>query len=119
MQHVLSRAPPAAKSKKRAFYTFFSQCSYSESKRGVVGTAYTKKGYCIGALGSMTNAIKATRTLARYGIFAEVIGLSATETKRGCAYGISFDCDAFETVRNALKSEGITVSQYLQRGGAP
>ena len=81
--------------------------------------AYTKKGYCVGALGSMTSALKATRALAAHGIFAEVIGLSATETKRGCAYGISFDCDAIDRVRSIFKSNGITVSQYLQRGRAP
>lgn len=71
------------------------------------------------ALGNMTTAIKATRALAAKGIFAEVIGLSATETRRGCAYGVSFDCAATDTVRAALKGAGISVSQYMQRGGAP
>ncbi len=84
-----------------------------------MAVAHTKKGYCIAALGSMTAAVKGTRALAARGIFAEVIGLSAGETRRGCAFGISFDCDAIEDVRAALKSAGITVSQYLQRGGAP
>ena len=73
----------------------------------------------MGALESMTAAVKATRTLAKQGIFAEVIGLSANETKRGCAYGVSFDCDAIDTVRAALRGSGITVTQYLQRGGVP
>ena len=81
--------------------------------------AHTKKGYCIGALGSMTSALKATRALAAHAIFAEVIGLSPAETKRGCAFGVSFDCDAIEDVRRILKSNGISVSQYLQRGTAP
>lgn len=80
---------------------------------------YTKNGYCVGALGTMTVALQATRALAKHGIFAEVIGLAASETKRGCAYGISFDCAALDTVRAALKTEEITVSQYLQRGRAP
>ena len=47
---------------------------------------YTKNGYCVGALGTMTAALHATRALGKHGIFAEVIGLSANETKRGCAY---------------------------------
>ena len=81
--------------------------------------AYTKKGYCVGATESITSAVKATRVLAKQGIFAEVIALSAGETKRGCAYGVSFDCDAIDTVRGALKGAGIAVTQYLQRGGAP
>ena len=81
--------------------------------------AYTKKGYCVGALSSMTLAVKATRALAAHGIFSEVIGLSAAETRRGCAYGISFDCDAADRVRAILKSNAISVSQYLQRGSMP
>lgn len=80
---------------------------------------YTKNGYCVGALGTMTAALHATRALGKHGIFAEVIGLSANETKRGCAYGISFDCAALDAVRAALKSEGIAVSQYLQKGRVP
>ena len=78
---------------------------------------YTKNGLCIGALGSMTTALKATRVLAKHGIFAEVIGLSATETRRGCAYGISFDCAMLDPLRAVLRNEGIAVSQYLQREG--
>lgn len=78
--------------------------------------AYTKKGYCVAALGGMTTAQKAARALAAQGIFSEVIGLSAGETKRGCAFGVSFDCAAAESVRSALKNAGIPVSQYLQRG---
>ena len=80
---------------------------------------YTKKGYCVGAIGTMTVALRATRTLAAQGIFAEVIGLSANETKRGCAFGVSFDCAMLDQVRAVLKSDGISVSQYLQRGSAP
>ena len=78
--------------------------------------AYTNNGYCVGALGTITPALQASRALARRGIHAEVIGLSANETKRGCAYGVSFDCAALDLVRTALREEGIPVSQYLQRG---
>ena len=80
---------------------------------------YTKRGCCVGAIGTMTAALRATRTLASHGIFAEVIGLSANETKRGCAFGVSVDCAMLDQVRVALKSDGISVSQYLQRGNAP
>ena len=80
---------------------------------------YTKNGYCVGALGTMTAALRATRALGKHGIFAEVIGLSARESKRGCGYGVSFDCAAIDQVRSILKSDGITVSEYLQRGRVP
>ena len=81
--------------------------------------AYPKESYCVGAMGSMTSALKATRALAANGVLAEVVGLSAGETKRGCAYGVSFDCRALDLVRSIFKKSGISVSQYLQRGPAP
>lgn len=81
--------------------------------------AYTKKGYCVGAMPSMTAALKASRALTAHGIFAEVISLSAGETKRGCAFGVSFDCDAVDQVRAIFKSNAIAVTQYLQRGTYP
>ncbi len=80
---------------------------------------YTKNGYCVGALGTMTAALGATRALAKHGIFAEVIGLAANETRRGCAYGVCFACAALDRVRGILKADGISVSEYLQRGQAP
>lgn len=80
---------------------------------------YSEIKYCVGAIGSMTAALKASQILRGRGLRTEVIGLSASETKRGCAYGISFDCAVMSEVRNALKQGGIAVSQYLQRGGIP
>ena len=80
---------------------------------------YSQSNYCVGAIGSMTAALKASQVLKSRGLRVEVIGLSATETKRGCAYGISFDCGIMNEVRTALKQGGIAVSQYLQRRGAP
>ena len=85
----------------------------------MITVAYTKKGYCTAALGTMTAAQKAMRALAARGIFAEIVGLSANETRRGCAFGVSFDCDATEQVRTTLRGVGIPVTQYLRRGGTP
>ena len=52
----------------------------------------------VAAIGSMTAAIKAQRTLAASGIASEVISLSPGETRRGCAYGIEFACSQSNNV---------------------
>jgi hypothetical protein len=70
-------------------------------------------------MASITTALKASRALAAHGIFAEVISLSAAETRHGCAYGVSFACAELERVRTILKSNGVTPTQYLQRGNLP
>ena len=71
----------------------------------------------IAAIGSMTAAIKAQRALERTGILSQVVSLSPTETRRGCAYGISYAADRHSAVRQALRLARISVSEYLQKGG--
>lgn len=71
----------------------------------------------IAAIGSMTAAIKAQRTLAMAGLKVEVIGLSPTETRRGCAYGIEYPLTAEGQVRISLRAARISVAQFLQKGG--
>lgn len=72
---------------------------------------------CVAAIGSMTLSIKAQRALLNTGVAARVISLSPRETRRGCAYGVSFPCASERTVRIALQTAGIPVSQYLTKDG--
>ncbi len=72
---------------------------------------------CVAAIGSMTLSIKAQRALLDAGVAARVIALSPRETKRGCAYGVSFACAADRVARAALQQSGIPVSQYLTKDG--
>lgn len=74
---------------------------------------------CIAALHSVTLAIKAQRALNAENISAEVITLNASETRRGCAYGLSFPCNEESRVRALLRAARIPVSQYLRKGGSP
>ena len=72
---------------------------------------------CTAAIGPMTMAIKAQRALLDAGISAEVRALSPAQTKRGCAYGITFPCTAWKAVRALLSAAGVSVSQYLGKSG--
>ena len=76
-------------------------------------------GECIAALGGMTLAIKAQHALLDGGIAAEVLALSPTQTKRGCAYGVSFPCARLSAVRAGLQACRIPVSQFIERKEPP
>ena len=67
----------------------------------------------IAALGAMTVAIKAQRALGAVGITAEVIALSPSQTRRGCAYGVAYPLSQKESARRALRRERISASEYL------
>ena len=72
----------------------------------------------VAAIGSMTAAIKAQRTLAASGIITEIISISPGETRRGCAYGIEYPLQLDTNVRNVLRAARISVSQYFRKGGS-
>ena len=70
----------------------------------------------IAAVGPMTAAIKAQRTLTLAGISCEILSLLPSETRRSCAYGVAFSAQEERTVRAALRGAKINVSQYVMRG---
>ena len=78
---------------------------------------YSSEHRCVGALPSMTVAIKAQRLLLAQGISSEVISLTGKETKRGCAFGIEFSCEQEGAVRSMLRAARVPVSQFFQKGG--
>ena len=77
----------------------------------------TQEPTCLAALPSMTIAIKGQRALLAAGISAEVLTLSASETRRGCGFGLSFCCSERTRAQSALRAARIPVSQYLKKGG--
>ena len=75
---------------------------------------------CVAALGAITAAIKAQHVLLNAGIAAEVISLSPTQTKKGCAFGVAFPCMMQNAARIALQAARIPVSQFIkQKDGTP
>ena len=69
---------------------------------------------CIVALKSMTYAIKAKNALSDYYIDAEIVKLEPNMTKKGCAYGVSFNCVNFESVKEALRKGAIKYTEILR-----
>ena len=72
---------------------------------------------CTAALASLTYAMKAQRTLFDLGIDSRVIKLDPSRSRRGCEYGIAFDCQLQGEIKQHLRSAGISVRRYLKGGG--
>ena len=68
---------------------------------------------CIIALRSMTYAIKAKNTLQDSYIDCEIVKLEPSMTKKGCAYGVSFNCVNTNNVINAMKKSSINYTELL------
>ena len=72
---------------------------------------------CTAATESLTYAMKAKRVLSDAGIAADIVKPSTPQSKRGCEYGISFDCSALDDVKRILTGAGVRPRRYLKGGG--
>ena len=68
---------------------------------------------CIATTTSLNISIKGQKALAREGIYAKIVSLDPSATRRGCAYGIEFACIYERDVKAILRKERIYPSQYL------
>lgn len=69
---------------------------------------------CVASLKSMTIAIKAKKALNDAYINCEIINLEPHMTKKGCAYGLKFDCINMYTVIDILNSKKIKYTQIIR-----
>lgn len=68
---------------------------------------------CTATMTSMTQALRAQQVLANAAIHSSVIKLDSSLAKKGCAYGLSFQCAQYNNVRTILSSAKINVRQYI------
>ena len=69
---------------------------------------------CVASLRSMTIALKAKKVLNEAFIDCEIIKLEPHMTKRGCAYGIKFDCINIYSVENVLKQNRVKYTEIFR-----
>ncbi len=69
---------------------------------------------CIASFRSMTQAIKAKEELEKIYVSSQVINLDPNMTKKGCAYGINFDCLNLNIVESALKKKKIRFTSVFR-----
>lgn len=72
---------------------------------------------CTATLGSLTYAIKGQKLLSENSISAKIVKLDASQTRRGCSYGIEFDCREQKKVRRLFSTASLPVSGYMSGGG--
>lgn len=68
---------------------------------------------CAVALKSMTFAVKAKKALNDYYIDADIVKLEPSMTKKGCAYGVKFDCVNLKSAQEALKKWSIRYTELI------
>ena len=69
---------------------------------------------CFASLRSMTAALKAKKALIEAYIDCEIIKLEPNMTKKGCAYGIKFDCMNIYSVENVLNDKNVKYSEIFR-----
>lgn len=69
---------------------------------------------CVASLKSMTTALKAKKALIEAFIDCEIIKLEPNMTKKGCAYGIKFDCMNIYSVENVLNDKRVKYSEIFR-----
>ncbi|MBQ8310411.1 MAG: DUF3343 domain-containing protein [Clostridia bacterium] len=75
---------------------------------------YQSGCYCV--MGSMTQAMRAQRVLADAAIRADIVKSDSGESRRGCAYALSYSCAQAVNVRTVLSRAGIRPREFY--GGA-
>ena len=68
---------------------------------------------CIASFKSMTYAIKAQKILNNNYLSSEIVKLDSSFSKKGCSYGVKFDCVNLYTVENILNNNNINHSQII------
>jgi len=68
---------------------------------------------CVASLRSMTYAIKAKKALESADISCEIIKLQPHMTKRGCAYGVQFQCVNLYIAKDVLDNKSVKYSEII------
>lgn len=69
---------------------------------------------CAIALKSMTHALKAKAALEDSYIDAEIIKLEPNMTRKGCAYGVQFNCINIDSVYEALRKWSVRYTEIVR-----
>ena len=68
---------------------------------------------CVASVRSMTHAQKAKKTLESHLIECEIIRLEPSMTKKGCAYGVKFQCINLYAAKNALDDSSVKYTEII------
>ena len=63
---------------------------------------------------SLTDAIKKQNILAKRAIPSEIIKIEASNSKKGCTYGLEFACGQTDNVRSLLDESGAKRKRWIE-----
>ncbi|MBO5883451.1 MAG: hypothetical protein J6Q78_03495 [Clostridia bacterium] len=81
-----------------------------------IGRRYMDNDPCYASMTTLTNAMKAQRLLSLNAIPSNVIKNQDLDSKRGCAYRITFSCGQERNVRAIFEKEGVKVKGWNGQG---
>ena len=70
------------------------------------------QGECIAEIGSMTQAMRAQNALAEMAIPSTIVKTNSSKSNKGCAYGISLDCNQMENAENDFDRTKVRVRRW-------
>jgi hypothetical protein len=68
---------------------------------------------CVASVRSMTYAQKAKKALENHLIECEIIKLEPNMTKKGCAYGVKFQCINLYAAKDALDKNSVKYTEII------
>ena len=72
-----------------------------------------KETMCIASMKTITSAHMARKALASAGIVSNIVSIDPNITRKGCAYGIGFNCGDAVRVKRVLKEKGIAYGEIF------
>ena len=70
------------------------------------------RGECIAEIGSMTQAMRAQNALAEMAIPSTIVKTNSSKSNKGCAYGLSLDCNQMENAENVFERTKVRVRRW-------
>ena len=70
------------------------------------------RGECIAEIGSMTQAMRAQNALAEMAIPSTIVKTNSSKSNKGCAYGLSLDCNQIENAENIFGRTKVRVRRW-------
>ena len=70
------------------------------------------RGECIAEIGSMTQAMRAQGALAEMAIPSTIVKINSSKSNKGCAYGLSVDCNQMENAENVFDRTKVRVRKW-------
>ena len=69
-------------------------------------------GECIAEIGSMTQAMRAQNALGEMAIPSTIVKTNSSKSNKGCAYGLSIDCNQIDNAENIFEKTRIRVRRW-------